>query len=169
MSFNDILTNNPNKKKINITINDLSVNNIIGLDIVQSQIIPWTSFGYFVSGNDIYEAWYATDQNNGKPYTGDSRREFIPSKLRILSDGEYRFTCQFVKDSTNGGIIQFTINDFITDIDPLLFNYINNSYTWTQELRKGEYSIGLNSLNKNDSSSDYWLVFLGSGLIVDKV
>lgn len=132
-----------------------------------TQVIPWTAWNYFVMsgslGGDFY--WNTSDSQNGSGFTGTPNRDYGTAKFNAPVSGTYRFTFTFL--TGDYGIATFTINSVATAIDCYGGGGNNaTSYTWTQVLSAGDYTIDLSTLTKNVSSPNYWLVPLFSGFLI---
>jgi hypothetical protein len=133
--------------------------------------VPWTNWQYFVgtlSGTTASALWVPSNGINGFAYTGASSRNFGTITLNVETAGTYSFSFAYQTQS-NTGIATFVINGVTTSVDTYYAFSTVESYTWTQVLAVGVYTMTLSSLTKNVASSDYWLQFIGDGLAIRRV
>ena len=133
--------------------------------------VPWTNWQYFVgvlSGTTASGLWVPSNGINGVAYTGASSRNFGTITMNVETAGTYSFSFAY-QPQNNTGIATFVINGVTTNVDTYYAFSTVESYTWTQALAAGIYTITLSSLTKNAASSDYWLQFIGDGLAIRRV
>lgn len=133
--------------------------------------VPWTCWQYFVSvlsGTTASALWVPSNGINGAAYTGAPNRNFGTATINIETAGTYSFSFAY-QAQNNTGIATFVINGVTTSVDTYYAFSTVESYTWTQVLAVGTYTITLSSLGKNGASSNYWLQFIGDGLAIKRV
>lgn len=129
-------------------------------------VIPWTSWNYFVwAGGNL--AWSQSNALNGAPYSGGSA-DYGDADLIIPVDGNYRFSAAYITEN-NKAIMSITIDGVTQNIDMYSAGASGASYSWEQLLTAGTYSVNLNNLTKNPSSSDYQMLLFNNGLSVTRI
>lgn len=154
-----------------IFANIVNIANAIPVNNWSLVSVPWTNWQYFVgvlSGTTASALWVPSNGINGIPYTGASQRNFGTVTMNIETAGTYSFSFAY-QAQNNTGIATFVINGITTSIDTYYAFSTVESFTWTQVLGVGIYTITLSSLTKNVASSDYWLQFIGDGLAIRRV
>lgn len=134
-----------------------------------SQIIPWTSWNFFVLGGSLGGYyWNTADAQNGSGFAGTPNRDYGSASFVAPINGNYQFTFAFLMGN-NVGIATFTINGVVTTIDTYNSGNPVGSFVWTQALTPGTYTVDLSSFTKNGSSSNYWLLPLMGGLLIQAI
>jgi hypothetical protein len=133
--------------------------------------IPWTAWEYFVftgGSGDFY--WAPSSAQNGTAFTPSSSGTWGAPTFVAPVNATYQFTVN-IRQYSNQGIANFTIDGVQTPCDCYYGGggTSGQSYVWSQVLTAGAYTIALDSLTKNGSSSDYWIIFEGDGLKVQQL
>lgn len=167
---NNVVVNNILKAR-EIFADSITVTTIVSGTTWPLLSVPWTCWQYFVtvlSGTTASALWVPSNSINGTGYTGASSRNFGTITINVTSTGTYSFSFAY-QAQNNTGIATFVINGVTTSVDTYNAFSTMESFTWTQVLTPGVYTIALSSLTKNVASSDYWLQFMGDGLAIKRV
>jgi len=145
---------------------NIYANSAWNYSVLTTFCVPWTSFQYLIYIINTYKVWTPSSVQNGGSFTagGTNLYSYGSCTVSIPVKGTWRITAQNKTDS-NSGITRYTVDGVNTDVDTYTASPNVKSYSWTQTLDAKPVTVAISNNGKNASSSSYWTIQMGGGLL----